>query len=84
MAVQAKEPISETESNGALRGPRRAAVPFVAPDVDVVLKPLTQKSRPYPQSNQHPVFLHRFPSKVSEVFHPLQTISALQIGFPHR
>ncbi len=49
-------------------------VPFVAPDVDVVPKLLIQNfqtPRPYPQSiNQHPVFLHRFPSKVSEVFHP--------------
>ncbi len=48
MAVQAKEPISEAESSGALRGPRRVAMPFVAPDMDVVLKPLIQKPRPYP------------------------------------
>ncbi len=51
MAAPAKEPLSEAESSGALRGPRRAAMPFVAPDVDVVLKPLIQRfqtPRPYP------------------------------------
>ncbi len=63
MAVQAKELISEAESSGTLRSPRRMAVPFVAPDLDIVLKPLIQKPRPYLQSiNQHQVFLHRFPS----------------------
>ncbi len=73
MAVQAKEPISEAESNGALRGPRRAVVPFVASDVDVVLRPLIQSSQtphPYPQSNLHPVFLHRFHSQGFGDFSP--------------
>ncbi len=46
MAVQAKEPISEAKtkvpSGSALRDPRRAALLFMAPDVDVVLKPLIQ------------------------------------------
>ncbi len=69
MAIQTKEPISEAESrapsSNALRGSRHVAVPFVAPDLDVVLKPLIQKPRPYSQLiNQHqvflPVFLARF------------------------
>ncbi len=60
-------------------------MPFVAPDVNVMLKPLIhsfQTPRPYqirPRLSST-VFL----AKVSEVFHPLQTISALEIGFPHR
>ncbi len=46
---------------------------FVAPDVDVVLKPLIQSfktSGSYHQSNQHPVFLHRFPSQGFRGFSP--------------
>ncbi len=67
VAVQAKESISETKSRapsgGALRGPRRATVPFMAPDLDVVLKLLIQRPRSYPQLiNQHQVFLYRFSS----------------------
>ncbi len=46
MAVQAKEPISEAKSRApsgnAFYGLRRTAVPFVASDVDVVLKSLIQ------------------------------------------
>ncbi len=73
MAVQAKEPISKAESNGALHGPRRAAVPFVAPDVDVVLKPLIQSFqtlRPYPQSISIRFSSTVFLAKVLEVFSP--------------
>ncbi len=70
MAVQAKEPISEAKSSGALRDSRRTALPFVAPDEDVVLKPLIQKPRPYSQSNYHLVFLHRFPSQGFGDFSP--------------
>ncbi len=47
------------------------AMPFVAPDVDVMLKPLIQKPCPYSQSNQHPVFFPRFPSQGFRGFSPL-------------
>ncbi len=36
------------------------------------------------QSNQHPIFLPVFLTKVSEVFHPLQTISTLKQFQPYR
>ncbi len=42
MAIQAKEPINKAESSDAFYDSRRAAVPFVSPDVDVMLKPLIQ------------------------------------------
>ncbi len=45
--------------------------------------PTTSRSSPQ-SSNQHPVLLLVFLAKVSEVFHPLQIISALEIGFPPR
>ena len=58
--------------NWSIRNVR--AVPFVAPDIDVILKHLIESPRPYPQSiNQHPIFLHHFPSLVLEVFHSLQS-----------
>ncbi len=41
-------------------------MPFVTLDVDVVLKPLIQSfqtPRPYPQSNQHLIFLYHFLSQ---------------------
>ncbi len=88
MAVQAKEPISEAKNSDALCGLRHATVLFVAPDMDVVLKPLIQKPRPYPQSNQHPVFLHRFPSQGFRGFSPpaddFSLINPFSSLFPHR
>ncbi len=63
------------------------ALPFMAPDVDVVLKRLIQSfqtPRPYPQSISARFSSIVLLAKVLEVFHPLQTISALQIGFPHQ
>ncbi len=92
MAVQAKKPISKEESRApsgdAFRSPRYTTMPFVAPDVDIVLKPLIQSlqtSCPYPQSiNQHLVFLLVFLAKVSEIFHPLQTIPIFRQFQPYR
>ncbi len=49
------------ENSGALCGPKHVAVPFMAPDVDIMLKHLIQKiSCPYPQLVFS--FLLRFPS----------------------
>ncbi len=76
MAVQAKKPIREAESSGALCGSRHAAVPFVAPHVDVMLKLLIQSLQQslvpiLNQSiNQHPVFL---PISVND-FNPYQSV----------
>ncbi len=46
MTIQAKEPIREAESSDAFRDSKRVVVPFVAPDVDFVLKPLIQSLVP--------------------------------------
>ncbi len=39
---KAKEPISEKKSSDALCVSKRTAMPFVAPDVDVIVKSLIQ------------------------------------------
>ncbi len=87
MSVQAKEPTSKAESSGVFHDPRRAAVPFVAPNVDVVLKLLIQKPCPYPQLNQQPVFLHHFPSQgfggfspPADDFSPIDRFSLSSLG----
>ncbi len=38
MIVQIKKPIREAESSDAFFGPKHIVVPFVAPDIDVMLK----------------------------------------------
>ena len=82
MAAPAKESISEAKTSGALCGSRYAVLPFMVPDVDVVLKPLIQKPCSYPQLNQHPILLYRFPSQGFAGYSPPADDFSPRDGFP--